>query len=150
MRYKWEKEGEIQNRVIPHTLRAFEICAIMEIPHIVVHPLPSAALSGLSEEEAREKQIDYYRTLEKDEDGIAYLEISEARQFVLDGTVIITDENGEPFRFIFNENDLTYISQTENDILTLYTCHNYFLGPTPDRLAVICDLTEAIYFKAEE
>ena len=63
--YKWEKEGEIQNRVIPHTLRAFEICAIMEIPHIVVHPLPSAALSGLSEEEAREKQIDYYRTLEK-------------------------------------------------------------------------------------
>ena len=52
--------------------------------------------------------------------------------------------------FIFNENDLTYILKTENDILTLYTCHNYFLGPTPDRLAVICDLTQAIYYKAEE
>ena len=70
-------------------------------------------------------------------------------------TVVLTTAYGK-FTYIvrqsviFNENDLTYISQSENDILTLYTCHNYFLGPTPDRLAVICDLTEAIYFKAEE
>ena len=63
--YKWANEGEIENKVIPHTQRAFEICAIMEIPHIVVHPLPKEALSGLSDDEVREKQINYYRTLEK-------------------------------------------------------------------------------------
>lgn len=60
--YKWANEGEIENRVIPHTIRAFEICAIMHIPHIVVHPLPP--IEGLSPEEARARQINYYRTLE--------------------------------------------------------------------------------------
>ncbi len=69
-------------------------------------------------------------------------------------TVVLTTEYGR-FTYtvresvIFNENDLTYIMQTENDILTLYTCHNYFLGPTPERLAVICDLTQAVYFNLE-
>ena len=48
-----------------------------------------------------------YRTLDKNEEGVTYLEVANARQFVLDGTVIITDENGEPFKFIFNENDLS-------------------------------------------
>ncbi len=51
-----------------------------------------------------------YRTLDKNEEGVTYLEVANARQFVLDGTVIITDENGEPFKFIFNEND--YVSTT--------------------------------------
>ncbi len=73
----------------------------------------------------------------------------------LDDTVVLTTQYGR-FTYavresvIFDENDLTYISQTDDDILTLYTCHNYFLGPTPERLAVICDLTEAVYFSLEE
>ncbi len=72
----------------------------------------------------------------------------------LNDTVVLTTEYGR-FTYavresvIFDENDLTYILPTEEDILTLYTCHNYILGPTPERLAVICDLTEAIYFAKE-
>lgn len=57
---------------------------------------------------------DDYRILEENEDGIAYLEISDARQFVLDGTVIITDENGEPFKFLYNNNESTSITAQKN------------------------------------
>lgn len=55
-----------------------------------------------------------YRTLEKNEDGITYLEAADARQFVLDGTVIITDENGEPFKFLYNNNESVYTKAQKN------------------------------------
>lgn len=70
-------------------------------------------------------------------------------------TVVLTTQYGKftytvREGFVFNENDLSYIRPTEEDILTLYTCHNYIVGPTPDRYGVICDLTEATYYSLEE
>ena len=69
-------------------------------------------------------------------------------------TVILTTEYGRftyvvRESFIFNENDLSYILPTEEDILTLYTCHNYIAGPTPERYGVICDITQAVYYGEE-
>ncbi len=55
-----------------------------------------------------------YKTLEKNESGITYLKISEAEYFILDGTVIITDDNGEPFEFVFNETDYVTFSMHKN------------------------------------
>lgn len=57
---------------------------------------------------------DDYKTLEKNEDGVIYLKISEAEYFILDGTVIITDDNGEPFEFIFNESDYASVLMYKN------------------------------------
>lgn len=65
-------------------------------------------------EEWRWLTEDDYKTLEKNGDGIAYLKISEAERFILDGTVIITDDNGEPFEFIFNETDSATIMMHKN------------------------------------
>ncbi len=72
----------------------------------------------------------------------------------LNDTVVLTTEYGR-FTYavresvFFDESDESYVMQKDEDILTLYTCHNFFLGPTPERYAVICELTEALYFSAE-
>ena len=62
--FKWDQEGEMENRVLPCTERGMEICALMEIPHIVVHPLPGSLYQGKDEDEARQIQVNYYRSLE--------------------------------------------------------------------------------------
>lgn len=41
---------------------------------------------------------------------------------------------------LFKETDNSLISPTKDDRLTLYTCYGNLLGPTEDRLAVICEL----------
>ncbi|MBQ8624355.1 MAG: hypothetical protein IJ424_08350 [Oscillospiraceae bacterium] len=64
-----------------------------------------------------------YKELEYNEDGIAYLEVADARQFVLDGTVIITDEKGEPFKIIVKERDTAYGTAQKNLKLAQ---NNYF------------------------
>ena len=43
---------------------------------------------------------------------------------------------------LVKETDNGYVSPTEDDRLTLYTCYGNLLGPTEDRLAVICELVE--------
>lgn len=42
----------------------------------------------------------------------------------------------------FKDTDNSLISPTEDDRLTMYTCYGNLLGPTEDRLAVICELKE--------
>ena len=43
---------------------------------------------------------------------------------------------------LFFVTDNGYVSPTEDDRLTLYTCYGNLLGPTEDRLAVISELVE--------
>lgn len=47
---------------------------------------------------------------------------------------------------IFKETDNSYISPTNDDRLTLYTCYGNLLGPTEDRLGVICELVEKKFY----
>ena len=48
---------------------------------------------------------------------------------------------------LFKETDNGYVSPTEDDRLTLYTCYGNLLGPTEDRLAVICELVEKKFYE---
>ena len=61
--YNWKKAGEVEDRVIPDNIRAFEICSILNIKHIVVHPLPYIPYYG-HEDEVKALNMKYYRTLE--------------------------------------------------------------------------------------
>lgn len=47
---------------------------------------------------------------------------------------------------LFKDTNNDYISPTNDDRLTMYTCYGNLLGPTEDRLAVICELTEKKFF----
>ena len=47
---------------------------------------------------------------------------------------------------LFKETDNSLISPTQDDRLTLYTCYGNLLGPTEDRLAVICEPISKEYF----
>lgn len=47
---------------------------------------------------------------------------------------------------LFKETDNSLISPTQDDRLTLYTCYGNLLGPTEDRLAVICEPVSKEYF----
>ena len=67
-------------------------------------------------------------------------------------TVVITTSYGEfTYRMaeqvLFKETDNGYVSPTEDDRLTLYTCYGNLLGPTEDRLAVICELVEKKFYE---
>lgn len=61
--------------------------------------------------------------------------------------IILTTSYGE---FKYKAKDITYFKDTDNsfiapskeDKLTLYTCYGNLLGPTEDRLAVICEPIE--------
>ncbi len=46
----------------------------------------------------------------------------------------------------FKETDHSLISPTKDDRLTLYTCYGNLLGPTEDRLAVICEPVSKEFF----
>jgi len=48
---------------------------------------------------------------------------------------------------LFKDTDNKYISPTADDRLTLYTCYGNLLGPTEDRLAVICELVEKKFYE---
>lgn len=47
---------------------------------------------------------------------------------------------------IFKETNNELIAPTADDRLTLYTCYGNLLGPTEDRLAVICELVEKKFY----
>ncbi len=66
--------------------------------------------------------------------------------------IILTTSYGE-FKYkakeitYFKDTDNTLLKPTEEDRLTLYTCYGNLLGPTEDRLAVICELVEKKFNK---
>lgn len=47
---------------------------------------------------------------------------------------------------IFKDTNNALISPTKDDRLTLYTCYGNLLGPTEDRLAVICELVSKEFY----
>ncbi|MDE6103657.1 MAG: class D sortase [Oscillospiraceae bacterium] len=47
---------------------------------------------------------------------------------------------------IFKDTNNELIAPTSDDRLTLYTCYGNLLGPTEDRLAVICELVEKKFY----
>lgn len=47
---------------------------------------------------------------------------------------------------IFKDTNNELIAPTADDRLTLYTCYGNLLGPTEDRLAVICELVEKKFY----
>lgn len=51
---------------------------------------------------------------------------------------------------IFNKKEGKYVSPTEDDRLTLYTCKRDLLGNMDDRIGVICTLTEKKYYNNAE
>ena len=61
--------------------------------------------------------------------------------------VILTTSYGE-FKYkakeitYFKDSDNTLIAPSSKDKLTMYTCYGNLLGPTEDRLAVICEPTD--------
>lgn len=48
---------------------------------------------------------------------------------------------------IFKDTNNELIAPTSDDRLTLYTCYGNLLGPTEDRLAVICELVEKKFYE---
>ena len=68
--------------------------------------------------------------------------------------IILTTSYGE-FKYkakeitYFKDTDNSLIAPSEEDKLTLYTCYCNLLGPTEDRLAVICEPTDK-KFKEQE
>ncbi len=65
--------------------------------------------------------------------------------------IVLTTSYGE-FKYkmteskLFKETDNSLIAPTEDDRLTLYTCYGNLLGPTEDRLAVICELVDKKFY----
>ncbi|MGN0612683.1 MAG: class D sortase [Porcipelethomonas sp.] len=65
--------------------------------------------------------------------------------------ILLTTSYGE-FKYkmkestIFKETDNSLLSPTKEDRLTLYTCYGNLLGPTEDRLGVICELVEKKFY----
>ncbi|MBQ3566242.1 MAG: class D sortase [Oscillospiraceae bacterium] len=47
---------------------------------------------------------------------------------------------------LFKETDNALLAPTTDDRLTLYTCYGNLLGPTEDRLAVVCELVEKEFY----
>lgn len=56
-------------------------------------------------EDFAELSAEDYTQLVPDEDGVCYLKISDAKQFSYTGRVVITDDDGKPFKAIYNECD---------------------------------------------
>ena len=59
-----------------------------------------------------------YTELVPDENGVCYLDITNAKQFSYTGRVIITDEGGKPFKAVYNECDDVSFHFRENSKLT--------------------------------
>jgi sortase A len=66
--------------------------------------------------------------------------------------VVLTTSYGEftyevTEQVLFKETDSSYVSPTDDDRLTMYTCYGNLLGPTEDRLGVICKLVEKKFYE---
>lgn len=59
-----------------------------------------------------------YTELVPDENGVCYIDITQAKQFTYTGRVIITDEGGKPFKAVYNECDGISFDFRENNELT--------------------------------
>lgn len=70
------------------------------------------------EEDLKGLAAEDYTELVPDENGVCYIEISEAKQFSYTGRVIITDEGGKPFKAVYNECDNVSFQFRENSELT--------------------------------
>lgn len=70
------------------------------------------------EEDLKGLTAEDYTELIPDENGVCYIEISEAKQFSYTGRVIITDEGGKPFKAVYNECDNVDFQFRENSELT--------------------------------
>lgn len=67
-------------------------------------------------------------------------------------TVVLTTSYGEfTYRMteqtFFKDTNNQYLMPTNEDKLTMYTCYGNLLGPTEDRLAVICELVDKKFFE---
>lgn len=69
-------------------------------------------------EDFAELNAEDYTQLVPDENGVCYIEISDAKQFSYTGRVIITDEGGKPFKAVYNECDGISFDFRENNELT--------------------------------
>ncbi len=67
-------------------------------------------------------------------------------------TIVLTTSYGEftykaKEQVLFKETDSSYVAPTDDDRLTMYTCYGNLLGPTEDRLAVICESVEKKFYE---
>lgn len=67
-------------------------------------------------------------------------------------TAVLTTSYGEfTYRMteqvFFKDTNNEYLYPTDEDRLTMYTCYGNLLGPTEDRLAVICELVEKKFYE---
>ncbi len=70
-------------------------------------------------------------------------------------TAVLTTSYGEftyrmTEQIMFKDTDNSYLYPTEEDRLTMYTCYGNLLGPTEDRIGVICELVEKKFFEDKE
>ncbi|MGN1480499.1 class D sortase [Porcipelethomonas sp.] len=72
---------------------------------------------------------------------------------VKEGDIIVLTTSYGEFTYkakestIFKDTNNAFIAPTTDDRLTLYTCYGNLLGPTEDRLAVICELVEKKFYE---
>lgn len=112
---------------------------------------------GSSEELLREGVCQFIGSVVIGEKGNVVLD-AHCNTFFLDledvktGDEIILETSYGKFTYkakeitYFKETDNSLIAPTEDDRLTLYTCYGNLLGPTEDRLAVICEPVSKEYF----
>lgn len=67
-------------------------------------------------------------------------------------TAVLTTSYGEftykmTEQIMFKDTDNSYLYPTEDDRLTMYTCYGNLLGPTEDRIGVICELVEKKFYE---
>ncbi|MCM1225909.1 MAG: class D sortase [Clostridium sp.] len=67
-------------------------------------------------------------------------------------TAVLTTSYGEftykmTEQIMFKDTDNSYLYPTEEDRLTMYTCYGNLLGPTEDRIGVICELVEKKFYE---
>lgn len=128
--------------------------AAIKIPSI---DLDAPVFFGSSEDLLREGVCQYIGSVVIGEKGNVVLDAHCNTFFLNLGDVKVGDEitlttsYGE-FKYkmkesqLFKETDNSLISPTDDDRLTLYTCYGNLLGPTEDRLAVICELVEKKFY----
>lgn len=60
--FEWEKEGEMDNWIIPTVIHSFECASSLSVPIIVVHPIHHIKYKG-NEKYLWDWNMDYYKTL---------------------------------------------------------------------------------------
>ncbi len=71
------------------------------------------------------------------------------------GDIVILNTNYGEFSYTvkelieFKKDNNKYVSPSEENILTLYTCKKDILGSSDDRIGVICELTEKKFYAEE-